>query len=154
MGFPTIDRPFGASLWTLLDNAYVATIAEPAADFRIVPGKIPMTTLSETFLALTTYYFVIFGGQQLMKGLPAFQLQTAFIIHNFYLTVISTGLLLLFIEQIVPTIYYEGVFFSICDARGGWTSKLVLLYYVCYHAPRIDKFLLTYNSDELLDKIP
>lgn len=113
-------------------------MGETAANFKITPGVMPMTTFNETVLALTTYYVVIFGGQYVMRGFPAFRLQTAFIIHNFYLTVISAGLLLLFVEQVLPTIYKEGVFFSICDARGGWTDKLVLLYYVCHHPTHTD----------------
>ncbi|KAF9890663.1 hypothetical protein FE257_005794 [Aspergillus nanangensis] len=143
MEFPTIDRPFGTSFWALFDKGYTAVIGESATNFRVIPGELPMTTLDQTIIALTTYYTVIFGGQYVMKGFPAFKLQTAFIVHNFYLTVISAGLLLLFIEQILPTLYKEGVFFSICDAKGGWTDKLVLLYYLNY----LTKYL------ELLDTV-
>jgi fatty acid elongase 3 len=51
-------------------------------------------------------------------------------IHNFYLTAISGVLLALFIEQLFPTVVQHGVFFSICNHKGGWTKELVTLYYV------------------------
>jgi hypothetical protein len=52
-------------------------------------------------------------------------------VHNLYLTIISGVLLALFIEQLLPTIVRNGVFFSICNHKGGWTKELVMLYYVC-----------------------
>lgn len=52
-------------------------------------------------------------------------------IHNLYLTIISAGLLALFIEQLLPTLLRHGLFYTICDHRGGWTDRLVILYYVC-----------------------
>ncbi len=52
-------------------------------------------------------------------------------IHNFYLTAISGILLALFAEQLVSTVYNHGVFYAICDVKGGWTPPLVILYYVC-----------------------
>lgn len=51
-------------------------------------------------------------------------------IHNFYLTSISAILLALFVEQLVPTVYNHGIFYAICDVKGGWTPPLVILYYV------------------------
>lgn len=51
-------------------------------------------------------------------------------IHNFYLTVISGSLLALFIEQLLPTVWRNGVYYAICDHEGGWTDELVILYYV------------------------
>lgn len=57
------------------------------------------------------------------------RLKNLFMIHNLYLTVISGALLVLFIEQLAPTIWKHGVFHSICGS-GGWTKQLVVLYYV------------------------
>ena len=50
--------------------------------------------------------------------------------HNLYLTVVSGSLLALFTERLVPTLWRKGIFFAICDAQGGWTNELVILYYV------------------------
>ena len=89
-----------------------------------------MSTLGETATALITYYVVIFGGRELMKMREAFTMNALFMIHNLYLTAISFVLLVLFIEQLLPTIVRNGVFFAICDHKGGWTKELVVLYYV------------------------
>ena len=70
-----------------------------------------------------------------MKNRPAFKFNPLFMLHNLYLTVISGGLLVLFIEQLLPTLVRKGIYFAICDHAGGWTNRLVTLYYVC-HASR------------------
>jgi hypothetical protein len=38
--------------------------------------------------------------------------------------------LALFIEQLLPTVVRNGVFFAICDHKDGWAKELVTLYYV------------------------
>jgi len=65
-----------------------------------------------------------------MRNRPAFKLNALFMIHNFYLTAISGTLLALFVEQLIPTLYKHGIFYAICDVKGGWTPPLVILYYV------------------------
>ena len=65
-----------------------------------------------------------------MKNREPFKLNGLFMIHNLYLTFISGILLVLFIEQLVPTLWRQGVFYAICDHRGGWTPPMVVLYYV------------------------
>ncbi|KAK5140154.1 hypothetical protein LTR04_003132 [Oleoguttula sp. CCFEE 6159] len=89
-----------------------------------------MSTLKATATLLISYYVIIFGGRELMKNIPAFSLNGLFKIHNLYLTVISGCLLALFAEQLIPTIARRGTFYAICDANGGWTDKLVILYYL------------------------
>jgi hypothetical protein len=61
-----------------------------------------------------------------------FKLNFLFKVHNFYLTAISGMLLALFVEQLLPTVVRKGLFFAICDHQGGWTDKLVILYYLNY----------------------
>jgi fatty acid elongase 3 len=65
-----------------------------------------------------------------MRNREPFKLNFLFKVHNFYLTAISGTLLLLFAEQLIPTVARKGLFFAICDHQGGWTDKLVILYYV------------------------
>lgn len=76
----------------------------------------------------------------MMRKRPAYKLNALFMIHNLYLTIISGGLLALFTEQLVPTLWRNGVFYAICDHKGGWTRPLVTLYYVRAlddaHSPR------------------
>lgn len=127
---PTIDRPFGIELWPLFDKAFTSVTGFSPVDFHFVQGQTPMSTLKETVAVLLSYYIIIFGGRELMRNQPALQLKGLFVVHNLYLTVISGVLLALFIEQLLPTVWRHGVFFAICNHKGGWTKPLVTLYYV------------------------
>ncbi|QKX63639.1 uncharacterized protein TRUGW13939_10810 [Talaromyces rugulosus] len=129
---PTIDRPFGIQLWPYFNKAFELALGYPADDFRFVSGETPMSTLQETAAALVTYYVVIFGGREVMKNFSALKLNTLFMLHNFVLTSVSGILLVLFLEQLIPTIYHHGVFYAICSHEGGWTQPLVVLYYLNY----------------------
>jgi fatty acid elongase 3 len=130
---PTIDRPFGVHLWPLFDQAYEKVMGYPASEFKFIQGVTPLSTLKETTMMLITYYVIIFGGREVMKKMPAFKLNTLFMIHNLVLTLVSGILLVLFIEQLLPTLVRHGVFYTICDQRGGWTQPLIILYYVSCH---------------------
>ncbi|KAL1959402.1 hypothetical protein VTO42DRAFT_2205 [Malbranchea cinnamomea] len=129
---PTLDRPFGVELWPIFDKVFTRIAGYPTADFAFVEGVTPMSTLKETATALISYYVIIFGGRELMRNRPAFKLNGLFMVHNLFLTTVSAILLSLFIEQLLPTVWRHGIFFAICDHRGGWTKPLVLLYYLNY----------------------
>ena len=128
---PTLDRPFAVELWPIFEKLWSSFRSFPPQDFQFERGKTPMSTLRETSAVLVSYYIIIFGGRELMKNRPAFKFGLVFKLHNLILTVLSAGLLSLFIEQLAPTLWRHGVFYTICDHRGGWTNKLVTLYYVC-----------------------
>lgn len=119
------------SPWQLLDQAWMTIFGYHAQDFQFTPGQTPLSTLKETATMLVVYYSVILGGREWMRTRPAFKLNTLFLIHNFYLTAISGGLLVLFIQQLVPQLWSHGLYDGICGA-GGWTDKLVVLYYLNY----------------------
>ncbi|KAL2001493.1 hypothetical protein VTN02DRAFT_1675 [Thermoascus thermophilus] len=140
---PTIDRPFGIELWPIFDKAFTSVVGYSPTQFQFVEGVTPMSTFKETAAALVTYYIIIFGGREVMKNFPALKLNGLFMIHNFYLTVISAILLALFIEQLLPTLWRHGIFYAICNHNGGWTQPLVVLYYLNY----LTKYL------ELLDTV-
>ena len=89
-----------------------------------------MSTLKGTVITLVAYYVLVLGGRELMRNRKPFSINGPFMLHNFYLTAISAILLSLFIEQLVPTIARNGLFFAICEHKGGWTKQLVILYYV------------------------
>jgi hypothetical protein len=127
---PSIERPFGIHLWPIFDKAFSAVMGYSPQDFDFQPRVTPMSTLKESGLTILAYYVIILGGRELMRNRPAFKLKIPFIIHNFYLTAISATLLALFIEQLVPTLAHHGLFFTICDVKGGWTPPLVILHYV------------------------
>lgn len=127
---PTLDRPFGIELWPIFAKGYQAIFGYSPSEFRFEQGKTPMSTWQETVIALGSYYVIIFGGRELMKHRKPFVLNGPFMVHNFYLTVISGGLLALFIEQLLSTVVRNGIFHAICSYDGGWTDRLVMLYYV------------------------
>jgi fatty acid elongase 3 len=133
---PTIDRPFGVHLWPYFSKGFEYVAGYPADDFKFVAGKTPMSTLKETSIFVLIYYTVIFGGREFMRNREPFKLKSIFLVHNLYLTIISAGLLALFIEELLPTIVRKGLFFAICDHKGGWTQPLVVLYYVCWQPLR------------------
>ena len=129
---PTIDRPFGVHLWPIFSKAWESVMGYPAEDFRFQTGQTPMSTLKETSIFVVIYYAIIFGGREWMRNREPFKLKTIFLIHNFYLTLISGGLLLLFLEQLIPELARNGIFHAVCRYDGGWTPQLVVLYYVSF----------------------
>ena len=132
VGIPTLDRPFGLALWPIFSKAYQAIMGQRPEAFRFTPGTTPMASMPEVAITLVAYYIIIFGGREVMRKRAAFDLNFFFKIHNFYLTAISGALLLLFLEQLIPTLVRHGIFHAICDYNGGWTQQLVVLYYVSF----------------------
>lgn len=129
-GIPTLDRPFGVALWPIFSKIFTNLKGYTPEEFRFVPGKTPMASFQATALTLISYYIIIFGGREVMRGREPLKLNGLFKIHNFYLTAISGILLALFVEQLLPTLVRNGVFYAVCDYNGGWTDQLVILYYV------------------------
>ena len=118
------------SPWQIFNRIWVSAKGYPADSLDISPNSsTPLLSITSTLAFLATYYTVIFTGRELMRSRPAFELKDAFLVHNLYLTAISGILLVLFVEQLAPTIWKHGLFFTICD-QGGWTGPLVTLYYV------------------------
>jgi fatty acid elongase 3 len=131
-GVPSLDRPFGLELWPIFEAAFEPIVGYKPQDFRFVPGETPLSTFKTCAVTLFTYYVIIFGGRELMRNREPFKLNFLFKVHNFYLTAISGMLLALFAEQLIPIVARNGIFFAICDHEGGWTDKLVILYYLNY----------------------
>lgn len=137
-GVPTLDRPFGLKLWPIFNKAFELVVGYPADDFRFVAGKTPMSTLKETSIFIVVYYIIIFGGREIMRNRDAFKLKALFLVHNFVLTAVSFILLVLYAEQLIPTVTRNGIFYAICASEGGWTQPLVVLYYVrCFPLGRM-----------------
>lgn len=127
---PSLDRPFGVHLWPHFSRAFELVAGYPADEFKFVVGTTPMSTLRETSIFVAVYYTIIFGGREVMRNRAPFKLRSLFLVHNFYLTAISAILLALYIEELVPTVFRRGIFYAICHRDGGWTDRLVVLYYV------------------------
>lgn len=133
--FPSIDRPFGVEIFPHVEKIFrfLSNGHFVMSEFEFVQDETFLSTPYPVFTAIVVYYTVIFGGDKLMKSfnVKPFVLNGLFQIHNLFLTTLSLTLLLCFIEQLVPQIYYNGLFYAICDERA-WTQKLVVLYYMNY----------------------
>lgn len=140
---PDVSPPvFSLNPWSTFDQAWTSLLGYPTKDFQFVQGVTPMSTFKETAAGIATYYLVIFGGRELMRNRPAFKFNTLFMLHNFYLTAISGGLLLLFVQQLAPALWKNGLYDGVCGASG-WSQNLLVLYYLNY----LTKYL------ELLDTV-
>jgi hypothetical protein len=117
-------------IWPLFDKTFNAIMGFHPQAFRFEMGSTPLSTLNETTAMVISYYVIIFGGREIMRSRPAMKLNPLFMIHNFYLTLISGILLALFVEQLLPELLTNGIFHSICTWEGGWTDRLIILYYV------------------------
>jgi len=117
------------SPWTNFNRLWTSIMGYPAEDFRFVPRKTPISTLTETVAVIVAYVAIIFGGREFMRNRQPFKLNALFMAHNFVLTAISGALLVLFAEQLIPTLWRHGLYENICGASG-WTQPLVVLYYV------------------------
>ncbi|KAL1978697.1 hypothetical protein VTN31DRAFT_1556 [Thermomyces dupontii] len=123
--------PAMLSPWTLLDKVWTTIFDYSAENFRYRVGSTPMSTLSETLVTIAFYYATIFGGWYLMRDRKPYSLNGLFMAHNLILTAVSGGLLLLFLEQLIPSLWEHGLYKCICSSPG-WADKLVLLYYLNY----------------------
>lgn len=78
---------------------------------------------------IVLYLVVVFGGREIMRNREPYKLNALFMAHNFMLTSVSGLLLVLFAEQLIPSLWKYGLYDNICGASG-WTQPLLVLYYV------------------------
>ncbi|KAF6219180.1 hypothetical protein HO133_005005 [Letharia lupina] len=132
--YPYGSLPSGslqAAPWVLFDRMWTAATGYAPTSFLFIPGKTPMSTAKETAVGIAVYYLMIFFGRRAMKGRPAFELTSLFLLHNLFLSLLSGFVLLLFVEELGPGLWKHGMHHAICGS-GGWTKRLVTLYYVNY----------------------
>lgn len=123
----------GIQLWPLFEQVFTSCMGYAPQDFHFETA--PLSTSSATLSALIAYYAIIFGGREVMRPYKPIQLNRIFKLHNLALTILSSLLLALFLEQLVPTLVSKGLFAAVCHADGGWTDNLVILYYVRIQFP-------------------
>lgn len=128
---PIVLGPISLSPWANFAKVWTAVMGYPAEDFEFVVGETPFSTLKETVAIIVVYLVVIFGGRELMRERQPMKLNALFKVHNFVLSVLSATLLVLFAEQLIPSIWKGGLYENICGASG-WTHPLVVLYYVSF----------------------
>lgn len=132
---PSIDHPFGIELFPYVESLFkfLSHGKFIMSEFNFVPGVTFLSSPYTVFPAVIVYYTVIFGGNALMKkfNVKPFVLNGLFQLHNLFLTTLSLILFLSLVEQLIPQIYYNGLFYAICN-ENAWTQKMVVLYYLNY----------------------
>lgn len=131
---PTLERPFfNIYLWEHFDSVVTKITGGRFIphEFEFVADKLPLSDLKSVAAAITTYYVVIFGGRFLLRNSEPFKLNLLFQLHNLFLTSGSLCLLTLMVEQLIPIVWKNGLYFAICDI-GAWTQPMVTLYYINY----------------------
>ncbi|KAK1636267.1 GNS1/SUR4 family protein [Colletotrichum phormii] len=119
------------SPWRTFDKLSTSVMGYSANEFDFVYGRTPFSTFTEAMTMVVLYLVVVFGGREIMRNRKPLELNTLFKIHNFFLSLLSGALLVLFVEQIAPSLWQKGIYENICGPSG-WTQPLVVLYYINY----------------------
>ncbi|CCF58754.1 hypothetical protein KAFR_0F01570 [Kazachstania africana CBS 2517] len=131
---PNVEKPFfNMSLWDNFDEfiTFISLNKFVPKEFDFVPGQLPLSDLHTVLLVIASYYVIIFGGRELLRNTKPFKLNFLCQLHNLFLTIASLVLLVLMLEQILPIIYYKGLYSAICDIES-WTQPMMTLYYLNY----------------------
>ncbi|KAG9291447.1 hypothetical protein G9A89_021866 [Geosiphon pyriformis] len=125
------ERPFGIYLNDYFVQGCEFVLGKNPNDFVFEKGVTPVSTWNSVLLGCTTYLAMIFSGKLIMANFPPLKLKFLFQFHNLLLTGVSLALLLLFFEQLFPSVYRHGFYYSLCDHEA-WTQRLELLFYLNY----------------------
>lgn len=98
----------------------VLPVSLPSYLTSFIPGKTPLSTNTEVLTTLGLYLAVIFGIQAYKKNRQPQKLNTLFQAHNVILSSGSLLLLALMLEEILPIVWKNGLYFGIC-ALEAWT---------------------------------
>ncbi|KAM5536196.1 hypothetical protein V8D89_010095 [Ganoderma adspersum] len=121
----------------LLATLPLKSLGVPYEWTHYVPGKTPMSTPLEVFPALVVYLVIIFGIQAWMKNRPPLKLQFLFRLHNAFLTSGSFLLVALMMEEVLPLVYKNGVFWGLCNVKM-WSERLEFYYMINYYFKYIE----------------
>jgi fatty acid elongase 3 len=122
--------------WDAFDHLWTSIVGYPPQEFDWDYGVTPLSTWPEYVSVVVLYLLIAFGGQHIMRNREPFKLKTLTKLHNLFLTCLSASLLVLFLEQFIPTLYNEGFYQSICG-ESGYSRRLRPLYYVGRPSPLV-----------------
>ncbi|PFH54475.1 hypothetical protein AMATHDRAFT_52076 [Amanita thiersii Skay4041] len=97
-----------------------------------VPGQTPLSTNTAVVSCLAAYLAVIFGIQAYMKDKQPQKLTALFQTHNIILSAGSLLLLVLMLEEILPIMWNNGLFYALCSEQA-WTPRLEFYYMINYY---------------------
>ncbi|KAG8906107.1 hypothetical protein FRB99_007568 [Tulasnella sp. 403] len=92
----------------------------------------PLSTWPSVATAIAVYLGTIFGLREIMRDRAPLKLNTLFQLHNLILTTGSGLLLAVMLEEIVPIVWNNGLFYGICG-YGAWTPRLEFFYIINYY---------------------
>lgn len=131
----SVETPFIVELWPLFDSLVTKATSGSfvPSKFQFIPHETAFSTFPVIASAIAVYYTLVFGGDFIFKKfkLRPLVLNGLFQVHNFLLTTVSLTLLVLMLEELIPIIAMNGIFYAICNPAA-WTQKLVTLYYLNY----------------------
>ncbi|KAJ3937818.1 MAG: GNS1/SUR4 membrane protein [Lentinula lateritia] len=129
----------------------VLPVSLPSYLTSFIPGKTPLSTNTEVLTTLGLYLAVIFGIQAYKKNRQPQKLNTLFQAHNVILSSGSLLLLALMLEEILPIVWKNGLYFGIC-ALEAWTPRMEFYYLVNYYfkyLELLDTVFLAYKKKPL-----
>jgi fatty acid elongase 3 len=100
---------------------YVPLPSLPYHLTHYVRGATPLSTQPVVVSVLVGYLATVFSIQALMKNSQPFNPRFLFQLHNLVLTSGSLLLLVLMLEEILPILYKNGLFYAMCNNEA-WTE--------------------------------
>jgi fatty acid elongase 3 len=116
-----------------------------------VPGETPLSTTPIVLLTLASYLAVVFGVQALMQNQKPHKLTFLFQAHNLFLSSGSLLLLVLMLEEMLPRIWQNGVYHTLCHQES-WTTRMEFYYMINYsfkYLELVDTVFLAFKKKPL-----